>query len=283
MRAFLEADFAGSGNTLRLRHAYGQWRRFLFGQTWSTFADPDAEPDGIDFEGLNAKVDFRQPQVRWSWAAAETLRVAFALENADAEISGLTAANRRADFIARLRWERDSATHLQACALWRQLQGFPSDAPANIVGANGWGVNASGRFPSPVFRARDRFLFQLHGGEGIGHYVKDLNSEGGQDAVYDAASNTVRVLTAFAGYLSYEHWWSDVIHTALTGGFVDVDNLDIQPGSAYHFTRRYSGNVIWSPIPRLDLVAEFLSGIRINKDAHRATARQVQLGTTFRF
>jgi hypothetical protein len=39
MRALIEADFAGSGNTLRLRHAYGQWKRAIFGQTWSTFSD----------------------------------------------------------------------------------------------------------------------------------------------------------------------------------------------------------------------------------------------------
>ena len=51
MRAFIEADFAGRNNSLRLRHAYGQWRRRILGQTWSTFSDPEAEPDGIDFEG----------------------------------------------------------------------------------------------------------------------------------------------------------------------------------------------------------------------------------------
>ena len=53
MRAFIEGDFAssGSGNLFRLRHAYGQWRKLTIGQTWSTFSDPEAQPDGIDFEG----------------------------------------------------------------------------------------------------------------------------------------------------------------------------------------------------------------------------------------
>ena len=66
MRAFIEGDFAGSGRTLRLRHAYGQWGPWIAGQTWSTFADPEAEPDGIDFEGLNAISLFRQTQVRFT-------------------------------------------------------------------------------------------------------------------------------------------------------------------------------------------------------------------------
>ena len=51
MRAFIEGDFFGPGNALRLRHAYGQGRRFVLGQTWSTFSDPEAQPLGIDHEG----------------------------------------------------------------------------------------------------------------------------------------------------------------------------------------------------------------------------------------
>jgi len=37
------------------------------------------------------------------------------------------------------------------------------------------------------------------------------------------------------------------------------------------------GNVIWSPIPSLELVTEFLFGIRVNKDMHRDGASQVQI------
>ncbi|MGH9460444.1 MAG: DcaP family trimeric outer membrane transporter [Vicinamibacteria bacterium] len=59
VRAFMEADFAGgSANSFRLRHAYGQWGSFLGRQTWSTFSDPEAEPDGIDFEGTERDLSF---------------------------------------------------------------------------------------------------------------------------------------------------------------------------------------------------------------------------------
>ena len=40
LRAFIEADFAGTSGTLRLRHAFAQWGQLLVGQTWSTFSDP---------------------------------------------------------------------------------------------------------------------------------------------------------------------------------------------------------------------------------------------------
>ena len=192
VRAFIEGDFGGSGNTLRLRHAYGQWRRLIFGQTWSTFSDPEAEPDTIDFEGLNAMVHFRQPQVRWTWAATERLRVALAFEDPDVELTGATAANQQPDFVSRLRWEFQRGGHLQAGVLFREIRGFLSTAPANIVGAPGWGVNASGQLPSPFGSQNDRVLFQVTRGDGIGHYITDLNSAGGQDGVYDTTTNTIR-------------------------------------------------------------------------------------------
>jgi hypothetical protein len=40
---------------------------------------------------------------------------------------------------------------------------------------------------------------------------------------------------------------------------------------------------MWSPIPKLDLVTEFLTGIRINKNQHHERASQIQVGSTFRF
>ena len=283
MRAYLEADFAGSGNTLRLRHAFGQWRNLLFGQTWSTFADPEAEPDGIDFEGLNAISRFRQPQARWTWPAREHVRVAIALENPSVEITGLIAANQRPDLVARVRWQAEDEQHLQTAVLFRQLRGFPSTAPSMIVGTNGWGVNASGRWPSPVWHDDDRIFFQVNHGDGIGGYITDLASAAGQDGFYDATTNTLHALRAVSGFAGYEHWWTEQFHSAFTAGSVLVRNLGIQPADAFHVTRRYSTNFIWSPIPRLDLVAEFLTGIRVNKDKHRERASQIQIGSTFRF
>ena len=46
LRLFIESDFAGAGRTSRLRHAFLQTNRFVVGQTWSTFSDPEADPSG---------------------------------------------------------------------------------------------------------------------------------------------------------------------------------------------------------------------------------------------
>jgi hypothetical protein len=134
-----------------MRHAYGQWRQFLFGQTWSTFSDPEAEPDGIDFEGLNATVKVRQPQARWTSRPSGHFRVALALENAATELTGATAADQRPDVVSRLRWQTGQDIHVQAAAVVREVRGFPSNAPSLIVGGLGWGVQLSGKVPSPLW------------------------------------------------------------------------------------------------------------------------------------
>jgi hypothetical protein len=305
MRAFIEGDFAGSGssNLFRLRHAYGQWRKLTIGQTWSTFSDPEAEPDGIDREGLNAISLFRQAQFRWTTPFGERLNLALAAENPSPNISAadgtlVPGVNQVPDLVARLRWTPGEKTlvrglgnwrrdrlsgggHVQLAFVLRQIRGEYD--PNETLSTLGGGVHYSGRITSPLQKDRDRILFALSGGWGIGRYITDLGALGGQDAVYDPATNTLQALPVLSGYVGYEHWWIPTLRSTATWGTVYVDNLDVQAGGALQRTDRATLNLSWSPIPRIDIVSEFLWGRRLNKDGQRGVARQLQLGTTFRF
>ena len=306
MRAFIEGDFAGpgSGNVFRLRHAYGQWRKLTVGQTWSTFSDPEAQPDGIDFEGLNAISLFRQPQFRWTQRLGERLALAVAAENPSPAISApdgiaVQGVNQVPDLVARLRWAPGEKTlvqgalgnwrqdrlsgggHVQLAFLLRQIRG--EYVPDTTLSTMGGGLHYSGRITSPLQADRDRILFALAGGWGIGRYISDLRAEGGQDAVYDPATNTVQALPVLSGYVGYEHWWIPALRSTATWGTVYIDNFDFQTGGALHRTDRATFNLSWSPIPRIDIVSELLWGRRLNKDGQRGEARQLQIGTTFRF
>ena len=270
-------------HTFRLRHAYGQWRRLIYGQTWSTFSDPEAEPDGIDFEGLNAIVLFRQPQIRWSFPLAERFRIAFALEHPDPDVTDATGVNQVPDIVARVRWEPKRGGHVQLSTLVRQLRAQGTEDPDEIVATGGFGISITGRLPFPYSGKRDQLLFQHNSGTGIGSYIADLRSIGGQDGVFDPNANALRALDVFSGYVGFEHWWSGALRSAVSFGIVGVSNLDIQPDDALHLTRRSTVNFMWSPIPRLDLVTEFLWGRRENKNGKDGFAAQTQIGSTFRF
>ena len=287
---FIESDFAGAGRTSRLRHAFLQTNRFVVGQTWSTFSDPEADTIGIDFEGLNAISRLRQPLFRWTPSAAGSrYQWALALENPAPDLTSAQGVNFTPDFVARLRFEPNRKRglllytgHVQAALLVRQLRGeVPGESGGAFI-SGGIGGNVSGVLV-PRWDADDRIKFAVNAGSGIGRYITDLSSLGGQDAVYDPVQASLRALPVSSGYFSYEHAWSPVFTTAMTYGVVNVSNLESQPEDAFHRTQRTSINFIWNPVPFVDIVVEFLAGTRVNKDGQRASSSQIQSGWTLKF
>jgi len=293
MRAFVEADYAGDGETFRLRHAFGQWRSLMIGQTWSTFSDPEAAPDGIDFEGLNAIALLRQVQVRWTHPLSDRLKLSLAVEDPQPDVTGADGVSQIPDGVVRLRFEPErplrlgrllkGVGHLQGGLLMRQIRAERGDQPNTTLSVPGYGLNLSGRLSPGWWNDRDDVTLALYTGKGIGRYITDLKEVGGQDAVYDPATDTLKTVPAFAAYVGYEHWWNDRLRSTVTLGGVWVDTLDIQGAGAVKQTLRGSINLSWSPIERIDLVGEFLTGRRVNKDGQRGTASQLQLGSRFRF
>lgn len=212
------------------------------------------------------------------------------IENPAPELTGADGLVLVPDFVARLRWNARSnaarsvtgATHIQAALLLRQLRGEVAGLQEATVSTGAIGATVSGVFVPP-WRAHDRVKFAAYAGSGIGRYIKDLEKLGGQDAVYDATRGTLRALSVMSGYIGYEWLWRPTITSTVTYGIVNVSNLDIQPENALHRTQRTSVNVTWTPIPQGDLVAEFLSGRRVDKSLESGASSQLQLGWVFHF
>jgi hypothetical protein len=282
MRAFIEGDFAGSGETFRLRHAFGQWRRMLAGKTWSTFVDPNASPEEIDFEGLNARINVRQSQIRLMPKFGEEYELQFALEDPNPEVQNGTGVNKAPDVVLAGRFEPNQRLHMKLALLARQIRA-QSDA-GDIAEQFAWGTTISGRFITPRFDERDNVLFQLNYGNGIGRYVNDLNSIGNYDGIFDPATGDLELFHVIAGYASLQHWWRvPQLRSNFTFGFVDVDNPDFLQGDAYQSTLRASTNLLWSPIPRIDIGGEYLWGSRQNEDGESGDATQLQFAVKYRF
>ena len=288
-RAFIESDFDGPNGTLRLRHAYMQTTRWLGGQTWSTFSDPEAEPIGIDFEGLNAISLFRQPQLRFTLPLRSTLNLALSAENPAPSLTGAQGVNTTPDFIARVRWDSvkgptlfNRAAHVQAALLVRTLRGEVEGSPEVTLATGGFGMNISGVL-IPRWDIDDRVKFASNNGWGIGRYIGDLRSLGGQDGVYDPDTESLRSLPVSSAYIGYERMWHPNFTTTFTYGVVNVNNLDIQTPDSLKRTQRSTINLTWSPFAETSLIAEFLAGTRVNKDGKSGRSRQMQLGWLFRF
>ena len=290
MRAFLEGDFAGDNSTFRLRHAYGQYFGLIFGQTWSTFSDPTADHQDLDFEGVSSENVIRQPQIRYSRQLRSGLRAAVAAELPEVSLTGGAGVNLFPDIVGRVVWSFGEGGHLQVAAVARQIRGeatVPVGATDDVA-AGGGGL--SGVLPVQWGKLTDRIIFQLNGGQGTARYINDLNSLGGQDAVFDSTTGTLQALPAVGWYIDYEHQWIGwsagrelKLRSSFIWSYVTVDNLDIQPDDAYQHTNRFVANVIFTPNPKLDVGLEYIYGTRRNKNGASGSSDQIQLVTLFLF
>ena len=211
-----------------MRYAYGQFRKVLAGKTWSTFVDTQAVPEDIEFEGLNGRINVRQPQLRFFPSIGETLELAVAVEDPNPDVTGGTGLTKIPDIVASIRRTWWNRWHLKSALVIRQIRAQPENNPSAEEKDNGWGLSFSGRVKVPLWGEDDKLLFQLNYGDGIGHYINDLGSIGGQDAVFDPVTGELKALTAFGGYLSFQHWWSENMRSTFVAGFTDVDNFDFQ-------------------------------------------------------
>ncbi len=295
MRAFIEGDFFGtnaaeSRTNFRLRHAYAQFHGFIMGQTWSTFSDPATNVEDLDFEGINGENVIRQPQIRYVWVRENRFSAAVAAETPEVSLTGGAGENLVPDLVGRTTWTIKKTGHVQTAIVLRQIRGTSDLAPTDTKIVFAWGASVSGSVPFHVLGQDDRFVFQLNFGRGNARYINDLNTLGGQDGAFDPATGELHAIRASGGYLDYEHQWKhwqttrDMrLRSSVIWSRVDVGNLDFQPPSAYHQTNRYSVNVVFSPIPRIDVGVEFVHGNRENKDGHWGSASQIQTVGVFRF
>lgn len=295
LRTFIEGDFFGSNGAqsrtnFRLRHAYAQFHGFIVGQTWSTFSDPAADHQDMDFEGINGENVIRQAQIRWFHQVREDINVAAAAETPAVSLTGGQGVNVSPDVVGRVVWSFKKIGHLQGAVVLRQIRGEPDPPATGSQRAPGWGVSVSGVVPFYFFNLTDRFVFQLNAGKGIARYINDLNSLGGQDAVFDPDTGKLRPIPAVGWYFDYEHQWKAwkltremKLRSSLIWSFVDVDNFSFQPDEAYKRTNRFSFNLVFSPTDRIDIGVEYIYGRRRNKNGDTGTADQIQAVGIFRF
>lgn len=295
MRAFLEGDFFGTSGTdsrtsFRLRHAYAQFRGVIVGQTWSTFSDPRADHQDLDFEGINGENVIRQPQIRYTWQVREDLSVAAAAETPEVSLTGGSGVNVVPDLVGRTIWNFKKVGHLQAAVVARQIRGESELNPDDVTSAFAWGASLSGVIPFYYWNLTDRFIFQLNLGKGSARYINDLNSLGGQDAVFEPTTGELHPLGAVGWYMDYEHQWKEwaaartmALRSSIIWSYVTVNNLDFQLDDAYHRTNRFSVNLVFSPIKAIDVGVEYIYGTRQNKDGHKGSSDQFQAVGNFRF
>jgi len=267
LRGFLEFDLFGGalGNEVAtstygvtVRHAFASWNRWLAGQTWSNFQDVAALPDSVDFIGpTEGTVFVRQAQIRYTNGP-----VSVSLENPQTVITPFQGGSARIasddgwlpDLAVRYTHRGDFG-HVGIAALVRQLR-YQTAGSAIDSDTFGYGLSLSGRY---VLGARDDLRWMLTGGRGIGRYI---GLALGSDAVLDDAGE-LQSNGLIAGYVAWRHVFDSKLRGNLFYSRAELDHDTALTGSA--LTRRVHslhGNLIWTPLPKLDLGLEAILGQR---------------------
>ena len=274
VRIYVEGDFFGNDNSLRLRHAYGDIGSLLVGQTWTTFTDVAAAPSTLDFEGSVSNVNRRQAMVRWTQPVFhEDLTLALAAENPQFDIvppTNITGDSRTPspDLIARLRLSKDWG-QVQVAYLYR-LGGFQPTGDRVVTGS-AWGLNCTG---TVLLTDTSKFYHQIVFGNGIGSY------HGLPDAAPDSAT-TDKVLRFTGWMVGFTQDWTDHLNSNFTFAKNSLGNSLLQAQDDVRGTSYLAANLIWEPVDRVNVGVEYLYGVRENVDREKSDAHRLQAAFIF--
>jgi hypothetical protein len=292
--AKFEFDMFGVGadegqTTIRLRHAYGQYKGWLAGQTNTLFMDVDLFPNVVDYWGPAGMVFLRNPQLRWTKTMTDN-SFAIALEHPSNDVDAgqlrtvdpsldIVAVSRVPDLTAQFK-SNHGWGHFQISGIVRKLGyetlGAPDSKP------KGDKTGAGGDL-ALILKAGGATTFRLGGvfGNGIANYMND----GGTDLAADGTlANPEAKAVPLQGYTAYvEHNWSPKVSSALGYSQTKVDNTSLQDASAFHLGEYASVNVIYAPTSKVNFAVEGLWGQRTDNGGAIGNDRRVQFSAHYAF
>ncbi|MEM6513537.1 MAG: DcaP family trimeric outer membrane transporter [Pseudomonadota bacterium] len=258
-RTFVEFDFFGSGNTFTnnyspvLRHAAAGIGNLYFGQYWSQFTDLAAFPEGTSSPLGQPLV--RNPGIRWRTDLNEHWRVAIGIEDPAGDLSGESALL-ASDAVPNL------TGYVQVEKPWGRvrLAGLGLRLESTSDSVYGGGVHLSGRLSIPLVNDQDNLAFSFQAGRGFAHYYATLSNAGLEGVVSNDGS--IEATEVLAGYLAYQHWWSDTLRSTLKISGLDFTSpqgsgeLDLDSGTSFGV------NLFWSPFTNSTFGLEYVHADR---------------------
>lgn len=238
----------------RLRHAYVDWqmdenRSLLAGQTWSTFFNVGALPEGLDFVGPVGTIFERQPQLRYTQKiGGGSLQVA--AENAASTLYNGTENpyndNSAPDLV--LRYNNSAGDFTYSVASMSRELAYEDATSSDSV--RGYAVSVSGKYQF----GGDDIRFMLSSGNALGRYM-GLN--GYRSGVIEAGGD-IELIDQTGGFLALRHLWSGEWRSNLVLSATRADNPDTVSDMTPSAYRSMHVNLLYSPIPKMTLGGEYI-------------------------
>ncbi|MCC6412500.1 MAG: hypothetical protein IT270_12625 [Saprospiraceae bacterium] len=259
----LETDFAGS-NGYRIRHAYGEFKNVLFGQTWSLFSHITSIPGTVNSGGPIGSISTRTPQFRYYLKRPVVgMDAAMGLEYFVPNIQIPDSVNAKAfqllpGLTARLQ-RSGSWGSFKIAGIVPILSG--RNETNDLVVRAGWGISSSAVINTWL---NGKWFTQVVAGRAISQFVNNL-SDHGSDVLIESSTQLVLPLSV-GGFVTYEHDWTPELYSNLTFGLVQTEKTDFQDEDTYLRGYSVDFNTFWNVVEGARIGMEVIWGTRVNYD-----------------
>jgi hypothetical protein len=267
LTGFIELDFmthtdgderVTNSYSPRIRHAFVTYDNWTIGQTWTTFQNPGALPENLDFVGAADGTPFvRQSLIKYTNGSFQ-----FALENPETTLTPNGGGDRITsgsgvipDVVARYNFTSEGGSAYSLAGIVRQLNIEETQGGTQLDASEmGYGVSFAGVIPV----GKDDFKFTATYGEGLGRYMALNYANAG---VLDA-NGDIETITSYGGFAAYRHWWNDQWRTSVTlSGFSADNNATLTGGEVNKEAYSSYINLLYSPSKPVTFGVEFMRAL----------------------
>jgi len=293
-----EFDMFGVGvdagqTTIRLRHAYGEWNGWLAGQTNTLFMDASIFPNVIDYWGPAGMVFLRTPQIRYTFQINKkkdnTFSVAIekpgndidggTLREIDPALGAVQGTEKLPDLTAQYR-SGQKWGHFQVAGILRRVAFETAGTPDNDPKGSetGWGIDATAGIK---IMKKDQILLGIVHGNGIASYMNDGGVDMAPDGTLVDPDAKAVPLTGISAY--WDHYWSEKYSSSFGVSQTEVDNMELQAGTAFSRGQYASANLLYYPTKNVFVGGEALWGQRKDNSGDTGDDTRVQISFHFSF
>lgn len=284
--ARLEADFwtnngKGDGG-LRIRHAHLKYYNWTFGQAWSLMSTPEISTEAVDYSLFLGGSILRTPQVSYAFkfGPENTWNVGLEYMAAGDRSSALPALTTK--YV-----HQSGPVHLLAQGFVNQKQAQTDTGDIDKVG---WGVGVGGRYRFDDQNSIQGNYFHMVGDQRIAAFlIQGSTADGtawGGDYSVDATNNELLLNEFNSLNVGFTHKFTPKLRSSINASVVDFDDSSDYAKANPETNKRltdYVANVVYSPVPNINLGAEYHQGKRETFDNKKADVSRVNLSATYSF
>ena len=283
IRFYIETDFRGGGNVLRLRQAYVSLLGITAGQAWSFLYDAQAIAPTVDVQGDDSRTFFRVPLIGYTHKLGKKISAGIAAEMPRARITtttGVKSVTQRIPDIPVYLQYKTPLGHLKLAGIFRGLS-YGNTETEKVNTCFGWGIQLSGSLKPMSFLT---LYTQGIYGSGIARYISDLavlNDDLMPDYKY---TGKMKPLYMYGYSLGLRTDLCKKVYVAANFSFATLDRkVDYITDSDYHHGNYLSTSLFWNAFQNMTIATEYLHGYRKNMDDTSGHANRILLMLKYDF